>query len=51
MIAGVVADLFGLSVAALVVAALTLASGVIVAIRMRETHQRDSSCYGAPSKS
>jgi MFS family permease len=50
VIAGVVADLFGLSEAALVVAALTFTSGIILAIRMRETHQRDSSCYGAPSQ-
>jgi MFS family permease len=40
LIAGVVADLFGLSAAALVVAALTFVSGVIVAVRMTETHHR-----------
>lgn len=40
LIAGVVADLFGLSQAALVVAALTFLSGVVVAVRMRETHRR-----------
>lgn len=38
VIAGLVADWFGLSQAALVVAALTLASGTIVALRMQETH-------------
>lgn len=38
LIAGIVADLFGLSEAALVVAALTFASGVIVSIRMTETN-------------
>jgi MFS family permease len=38
VIAGFVADRFGLSPAALVVAALTLASGLIVAWRMQETH-------------
>ena len=38
IIAGLVADRFGLSPAALVVAALTLASGMIVALRMEETH-------------
>lgn len=40
VIAGIVADMFGLSQAALVVAALTFLSGVIVAIRMAETHRR-----------
>lgn len=40
LIAGLVADMFGLSQAALVVAALTFISGVIVAIRMAETHRR-----------
>ena len=39
LVAGVVADLFGLSPAALVIAALTFASGVIVAVRMTETHR------------
>ena len=39
IIAGFVADRFGLSQAALVVAALTLASSMIVAIRMSETHR------------
>ncbi len=38
LIAGVVADLFGLSQAALVIAALTFVSGGVVAIRMAETH-------------
>ena len=40
LIAGVVADLFGLSDAALVVAALTFGSGLIVSVRMKETHRR-----------
>lgn len=40
VIAGVIADLFGLSQAALVVAALTFLSGVVVAVRMVETHRR-----------
>ena len=40
VIAGVVADTFGLQSAALVVAALTLASGLIVAVRMSETLKR-----------
>ena len=39
IIAGLIADLFGLSQAALVVAALTLASGMIVALRMKETRR------------
>ena len=37
VLAGVVADAFGLSIAALTVAALTFGSGVLVAVRMRET--------------
>ena len=40
LIAGIVADLFDLSQAALVVAALTFASGIVVATRMAETHRR-----------
>jgi MFS family permease len=40
LVAGVIADLFGLSEAALVVAGLTLLSGLIVSIRMAETHHR-----------
>ena len=39
VIAGVVADFFGLAQAALVVAALTFLSGIVVAIRMSETHR------------
>jgi MFS family permease len=37
LLAGVTADLFGLAAAVGVVAALTFASGVLVAVRMRET--------------
>ncbi|WP_369026922.1 MFS transporter [Qipengyuania sp. RANM35] len=40
IIAGVVADLFGLGNAALVIAVLTFLSGIFVAIRMSETHPR-----------
>jgi MFS family permease len=40
VIAGLVADLFGLSQAALVVAGLTFLSGLIVSVRMAETHRR-----------
>lgn len=39
VIAGIVADAFGLSTAAFVVAVLTFCSGIVVAIRMTETHQ------------
>lgn len=39
LIAGVVADFFGLADAALFVAGLTLISGVVVALRMTETHR------------
>ena len=37
LLAGVVADAFGLSAATLTIAALTFASGTLVAVRMRET--------------
>lgn len=40
VLAGAVADLWGLRVAVWVVAALTAASGVIVAVRMYETHPK-----------
>jgi MFS family permease len=40
LLAGVVADAYGLPAACLVVAALTFASGVVVALRMRETLHR-----------
>jgi MFS family permease len=40
LIAGIVADAFGLTTAVWVVAALTMASGVIVSWRMRETLKR-----------
>lgn len=40
VIAGMVADLFGLSQAAIVVAVITFLSGVVVAFRMAETHRR-----------
>lgn len=52
LIAGIVADLFGLSAAVWVVAAMTMASGVVVAVRMRETlglfkAQPENSCVKA----
>jgi MFS family permease len=40
LLAGLVADAFGLSAAVMSVAALTFVSGVVVAVRMRETLQR-----------
>jgi predicted MFS family arabinose efflux permease len=39
LLAGAVADLLGLAAAIWAVAALTAASGAVVAVRMRETHQ------------
>jgi hypothetical protein len=39
LLAGVIADLAGLEAAVWVVAALTAASGLVVAVRMYETHQ------------
>jgi hypothetical protein len=40
ILAGITADLLGLPVAMGAVAALTFASGVLVAVRMVETHRR-----------
>jgi MFS family permease len=40
VVSGVVADLWGLRAAVWVVAAITAASGVVVAVRMYETHPR-----------
>jgi MFS family permease len=40
LVAGAVADLFGLAAAIWVVAALTALSGLVVALRMYETHRR-----------
>jgi MFS family permease len=45
LIAGVLADRFGLSTAALTVAILTMASGIIVAVRMSETGEVRSVIY------
>ncbi|HEV2741421.1 MAG TPA: MFS transporter [Candidatus Elarobacter sp.] len=47
LLSGVVAHAFGQDAAIAVVAALTLASGAVVAVRMRETHPRDFSQKGA----
>jgi MFS family permease len=41
LLAGVIADAFGLAAAIWTVVAITAASGVVVAARMYETHQRD----------
>jgi MFS family permease len=43
LIAGITADLFGLRAAVWVVAAITAASGLVVAVRMYETHPRQPS--------
>jgi len=40
LLAGITADLFGLRPAIWIIAAITAASGLIVAVRMYETHQR-----------
>jgi MFS family permease len=40
VLAGVIADVLGLAAALWIVAALTFASGLVVALRMRETMQR-----------
>ena len=40
LLAGIIADLLGLSAAIYTVAAITAASGVVVAVRMYETHPR-----------
>ncbi len=40
ILVGVIADRAGMSTAIWVVAAITVASGVVVAVRMRETHPR-----------
>lgn len=47
LLAGVVADAFGLSAATLTIAALTFVSGAVVAGRMRETLRRDASASRA----
>jgi MFS family permease len=46
LLAGVVADAFGILAAVWLVAALTAASGVVVAVRMYETHRRPGSTPG-----
>jgi MFS family permease len=48
LLAGVVADAFGIRAAIWTVAALTAASGLVVAARMYETHQRRTPASSAP---
>jgi MFS family permease len=51
LVAGVVADLFGLAAAIWVVAAITAVSGLVVAVRMYETHPRDGRDESTPPDS
>ena len=46
LLAGALADAFGMITAISVVAALTAASGAVVAVRMYETHRRPASALG-----
>ena len=46
LLAGVLADGFGMVSAIWVVAALTAVSGVVVAVRMYETHPRPTGALG-----
>jgi MFS family permease len=48
LLAGIVADLAGIRAAVWTVAALTAASGLLVAARMYETHPRNSKEHAAP---
>jgi len=48
LLAGVIADAFGLAAAIWAVAALTAASGIVVAARMYETHQRPDAGAAGP---
>jgi MFS family permease len=43
VLAGITADAFGLDAAIWLIAAITAASGVVVAVRMKETHPREAS--------
>jgi hypothetical protein len=42
LLAGIIADLLGLAAAIWAVAALTAVSGLVVAVRMYETHRREN---------
>jgi predicted MFS family arabinose efflux permease len=46
LVAGIAADALGLDKAIWLVAAITLVSGIVVAVRMRETHRRDAPASG-----
>jgi predicted MFS family arabinose efflux permease len=48
LLAGITADAFGLPAAMWLVAALTCASGLVVAVRMTETLRPVSAASGAP---
>jgi len=48
LVAGAVADLFGLVAAIWVVAAITAVSGLVVAVRMYETHPRNGHTGATP---
>ncbi len=49
LLAGVIADLLGLSAAIYTVAAITAASGAVVAVRMYETHPRGAAAALVPA--
>lgn len=49
LLAGVLADLYGIRTAIAVVAVLTAASGLVVAVRMYETHPRRPGRSGTPT--
>jgi MFS family permease len=49
ILAGVLADRFGITAAVWAIAALTAASGVVVAVRMYETHRRTPGRPGPPT--
>jgi MFS family permease len=51
LLAGVLADLYGIRAAVWVVAAVTAVSGAVVAMRMYETHQRPRACAAQPTQS
>ena len=48
LLAGILADLYGIRTAVWVVAALTAVSGALVAVRMYETHRRSATATGRP---
>lgn len=50
VLAGIIADLVGLRAAVAVIAAITAASGVVVATRMYETHSRPTEFAARPGQ-